>query len=72
MSTITRSGPGHTTPAAASPPSNPGQRPVHHGGLIMEQPNSKVSKKQKQDREPNAQNKGKNGPENVKNDPQAR
>ena len=37
----------------------------------MEQPNSKVSKKQKQDREPNAQNKGKNGPENVKNDPQA-
>ena len=38
----------------------------------MEQPNSKVSKKQKQDREPNAKNKVKNGPENVKNDPQAR
>ena len=38
----------------------------------MEQPNSKVSKKQKQDREPSAQNKGKNCPENVKNDPQAR
>ena len=38
----------------------------------MEQPNSKESRKQKQNRESGAQNKGKNGPENVKNDPQAR
>ena len=37
----------------------------------MEQSN-KESRKQKQNREPSAQNKGKSGPENVKNDPQTR